>query len=141
VTGGQQHYIEIVHRSLFAEGQDMLDARPWEPRLHDPRGALGENDLVMRRNVIAVRVRNEGEALGVPRVEPQILRGQIETALIPNMDHAKNLQWIDMSETVFARQSDAVLASNLNAAVASRLWNIVSTGESAPVAVALRRAK
>ena len=31
---------------------------------------------------------------------------RIADALIPNMDHAKNLPWIDMSETVFARQSD-----------------------------------
>ena len=107
VTGGQQHYIETVHRSPFAEGQHMLDARPWEPRLHESRSELGDNDLVMRRNVIVVRMRNEGEALCVPRVEPQILGRQIKTALIPNMDHAKNLPWIDMSETVFARQSDA----------------------------------
>jgi hypothetical protein len=110
-----------VHHSLFAEGQNMLDARPWEPRLHEPRGALGDNDFVMRRDVIAVRVRNEGEALCVPRVEPQILVGQIETALIPNMDHAKNLPWIDVSKTVFARQSDAVSASNLTVVGASRL--------------------
>jgi hypothetical protein len=54
------------------------------------------------------------------------------------MDHAKNLPWIDMSETVFARQSDAVLASNLNAADASRLLEhrlnrgISSCGSRAP---------
>ena len=57
----------------------MLDARPWEPRLHESRGALGDNDLVMWRNVIAMRVRNEGEALCVPRVEPQILRGVVSS--------------------------------------------------------------
>src|SRR5436853_7024982 len=89
----------------------MLDARPWEASLHESRSERGDNDLVMRRNVIVGRMRNEGEALCVPRVEPQTLGRQIKTALIPNMDHAKNLPWIDMSETVFARQSDAHAAS------------------------------
>jgi hypothetical protein len=39
--------------------------------------------------VIAMRVRNEGEALGVPRVEPKILLGQIDPALITNIDHGE----------------------------------------------------
>jgi len=41
----------------------------------------------MRRNVVAVRVRNKGEVLCIPGVEPEILLRQINTALITNVDH------------------------------------------------------
>ena len=76
-------------RWRFAERQDVLVAFARQARLHQARGALGDDDFLVRRDVIAVRVRNEGEALRVPRIEPQILRGQINAALVTNIDHAR----------------------------------------------------
>ena len=43
-------------------------------RLEQARGPLGENDFRVRRNVIAVCVRDKSETFGLPRIEPQILR-------------------------------------------------------------------
>ncbi len=51
---------------------------------------FGEDDLAVRRNVIAVRVRNEGEWPGVEWIEPQILRRQVNTALVTNFNHNIN---------------------------------------------------
>ena len=61
------------------------------PRLHEARRALGENDLWMRRDVIAVRVRDKGERFRLPRVEPEIRLRQINAALITHFDHFGNL--------------------------------------------------
>jgi hypothetical protein len=41
----------------------------------------------MRCNVIAVRVRNESEILGLPGVEPKILLWQKDATLISDIDH------------------------------------------------------
>ena len=47
------------------------------PRLHQTRGSFRDDDLLVRRDVIAVRVRNKGKRFRVPGVEPQILFRQI----------------------------------------------------------------
>jgi hypothetical protein len=65
----------------------MLGAIARESGLHQTRGAIGKDDLVMWRNVVAVRVRNEGEALCIPWVEPEIPLWQINTAVKTNVDH------------------------------------------------------
>jgi hypothetical protein len=41
----------------------------------------------VRRYVVAMRVRNESEALCIPWVQPQILFRQINAALVPNLNH------------------------------------------------------
>jgi hypothetical protein len=46
----------------------------------------------MRRDVIAVRVRDERERLGVPRVEPDLFVRQINAALISDFNHSENLR-------------------------------------------------
>jgi len=43
----------------------------------------------MRCNVIAVRVRNESEILGLPGVEPKVLLWQKNAAFIPDIDHTE----------------------------------------------------
>jgi hypothetical protein len=87
VTGGQQHNIEIMYCSPFTKWQHMLGANARQSGVHQTRGAIGKDDLIMGRNVVAVRVRNEGEALCIPRVEPEILLWQINTAVKTNVDH------------------------------------------------------
>ena len=65
----------------------MLGANARQSGVHETRGAIGKDDLIMRRNVVAVRVRNEGEALCIPGVEPEILLWQINAAVKTNVDH------------------------------------------------------
>ena len=79
----------MVHRSSFAEGQDVLVPFARHSRLHQPGRALRQNDLVVRRNMIAVGMRHEREPFHVPRVQPQILRRQINAALVSNIDHTE----------------------------------------------------
>ena len=66
MAGRQQHQIDIVHPSLLAERQHVFDPRARHARLHQTRSALGQNDFLVRRDVIAVGVRNEREAALVP---------------------------------------------------------------------------
>src|SRR6266576_6828067 len=91
MSRGQQRYLGIMHGPLFAERQNMLASFAWHSRLHQSSGALRHDDLRVRRDVIAVGVRDEREPFRIPRVEPQILRRQINAALVTNLDHARNL--------------------------------------------------
>src|SRR6476660_9021355 len=45
----------------------------------------------MRRDVVTVRVGNEGETFSVPWVQPEIPLRQVNAALVANFDHAKKL--------------------------------------------------
>src|SRR5262249_48224234 len=44
----------------------------------------------MWRDVVTVRVGNERKGLRVPRVQPEILLRQVNTALVTNFDHVEN---------------------------------------------------
>ena len=68
----------------------MLDARARQPDLHQACRALRNDDLLVQRNVVTVRVRNECKIFCVPWVEPEILLRQVNTALITNFDHPEN---------------------------------------------------
>jgi hypothetical protein len=63
-----------------------------EPRLHKTRRALGNNNLIMSGDVIAVGMGNERERLSVPGIEPKIFVWQINAALVTDLDHAKKLR-------------------------------------------------
>jgi hypothetical protein len=52
--------------------------------------ALRNDHLLVRRDVVAVRVGNECETFCVPWVQPEILLRQVNTALVANFDHAEN---------------------------------------------------
>ena len=70
MAGGQQHQIQPIHASLFAKWQNVLRAGARQPTLHQARCALGNDDFIVWRNMIAMRVRNKSESLCVPWVEP-----------------------------------------------------------------------
>ena len=76
-----------MHAPLLAEGQDMFGASAGHPRLKQTRSAFGKNDLVVRRDVIAVRVRNKSEPLRLPRIEPQVVRRQINAVVMADFYH------------------------------------------------------
>jgi hypothetical protein len=75
----------------FIEREDMLDAATGQARLQEASGPLGQDNFVMRRDVVAVSVRNEGETLWFRRIEPEILGGKINAARVANFDHCENL--------------------------------------------------
>ena len=68
----------------------MLDARARQTDPHQACCALGNDHLLVRRDVVTVRVGNERETFCVPWVQPEILLRQINTALVANFDHAEN---------------------------------------------------
>ena len=68
----------------------MLDARTRQTGPHQARCALGNDHLLVRRDVVTVRVRNERETFCVPWVQPEILLRQINTALVANFNHTEN---------------------------------------------------
>src|SRR5689334_15680457 len=69
------------------ERHDVLD--PWSrhPGVHQAGRFFGQNYLAVRRDMIAVRMRDEGEPLWIPRIEPQILRRQINAPFVSNFNH------------------------------------------------------
>lgn len=60
---------------------------------------LGNDYLLVRRDVVTVRVRNECETFCVPRIQPEILLWQVNTSLVANLDHAENYFAICVSST------------------------------------------
>ena len=68
----------------------MLDARARQTDPHQACCALGNDHLLMRRDVVTVRVGNERETFSVPWVQPEIPLRQVNTALVANFDHAEN---------------------------------------------------
>ncbi len=89
MAGWEQRYIDIVHASLLAERQDVFGAHAGHSRLQQARGALRKNDLFMRRDVIAMRVRYKSESLWLPGIEPQVVRVKMNSALVPDFEHWK----------------------------------------------------
>jgi|SRR5215831_18553146 len=85
-----QHYIDAANRSSFPKWQCVLDARARQSGLHQACCALGNDHLLVRRDVVTMRMRNERETFCVPRVQPEILLRQIKTSLVANFDHAEN---------------------------------------------------
>jgi hypothetical protein len=67
----------------------VFDASSGHPRLHQTRRAFGQNHFLMWRDVIAMGVRNEGETFWVPGIEPEIVRREVDAALVPNFDHER----------------------------------------------------
>jgi hypothetical protein len=91
VTRRQQGKTKIMDSPLFAERKGVLDPRSRHPRLHQSCGAFGENDLFVRRDVVAMRMGNEGEPFGFPRVQPEIGRGKMNATIIAHLDHPKTV--------------------------------------------------
>ena len=78
-----------MYRRAFAKRDDLFPSFAGHPRLHQTRRSLGNDDLRMRRDMIAMRVRNEGQRFRIPWIEPEILFRQENPALISDVDHVK----------------------------------------------------
>ena len=68
----------------------MLDARSRQADSHQACCAFRNDHLLVRSDVVTVRVGNERERFCIPRVQPDILLRQVNTALVANFDHAEN---------------------------------------------------
>jgi len=90
MPGGYQHQIDAANRSPFPKWQSMLDARARQANVHQARRALGNDHLLVWRDVVAVRVRNERETFWVPWIQPQILLWQVNAELVANFNHTEN---------------------------------------------------
>jgi hypothetical protein len=56
VASRQQHEIEPAHGSPFAKWQDLLGSPALKPTLHQTRSSLRDDYLIVRRDVVDVRV-------------------------------------------------------------------------------------
>ena len=88
----------------------MLDARARKTDPHQACCALGNDHLLVRRDVVTVRVGNERETFCVPWVQPEILLRQVNTALVANFDHAENYFAICVSSTARLMPMSTVVA-------------------------------
>jgi hypothetical protein len=78
----------------------MFRSVTWQPVLEQTRCPLGNNDLLVRRYVVAVGVRNESKAFCVPGIQPQIWLRQVKPAFVMNFNHSEEIYFrIRMSKT------------------------------------------
>src|SRR5437899_6467117 len=87
MTGRKQRHLHAPDSLFLAEWQDDFLTFSWEPRLHQTRGSFRDDDFTMRRDVIAMGVRNKSEIFGLPGIEPETLLRQKNTALVSDIDH------------------------------------------------------
>ena len=64
----------------------------------------------MRRDMVAVGMRDEREWFRIPRVEPDILFRQKNTALVTDLNHASNLRRVFAGEN-YAAYGRIILAT------------------------------
>ena len=91
MTGRKEHEIKAANGRALAKGNYVFVAFSGEPRLHETRSALRNNDLVVSGDVIAVRVRDERERLSFPWIEPKIFVRQINAALVTDLNHERKI--------------------------------------------------
>ena len=101
MAGGKQCNLHSADILFLTEWQKNFPAFPGQPRLHQTRRPFRNNNLAVRRDVIAMRVRNEREILGLPRVEPEILLRQEHAAFISDIDHAEIYPRISAGKLAF----------------------------------------
>ncbi len=99
VAGREKRHLQAGPGPRFAESQDMLAALARQPCLHQARGSLGNDDLAVGRDMVAVRVRDKGEFPGVPWIQPEIMFREMNAPLKPNVDHAGDYAWKVVPET------------------------------------------
>jgi hypothetical protein len=87
VSGGQQRNTDAMHGSFTTEWQNVFDAMTWQPTLKQTCCRLGNDNLLVRRNVVAVRVRNKSQTPCVPRIQPKVLFWQENAAFVANFNH------------------------------------------------------
>ena len=90
MPGRYQHYVNAANRSSVPKWQCVLDARARQTDPHQACCALGNDHLLVRCDVVTMRMGNECETFCVPRVQPEILLRQVNTSLVANFDHAEN---------------------------------------------------
>ena len=72
----------------------MFVAFAGQARLHQASGPFRDDDFVVRRDMVAVRMGDKGERLRVPRIEPDIFVRQINSALVLHRNHSGKLDGI-----------------------------------------------
>ena len=89
MTGGKKSDVEVTNFRRLTEGQNDFLAITRKARLHQAGSAFRNDDLLMRCNVIAMGMRNEGEGFCLPRIQPKIMTRQKDAALVMNIDHSE----------------------------------------------------
>src|SRR5271170_4647214 len=98
----QQRHLQSAYARGLAELQDMLDPLPSEARAHQLCSRRREDCLRVIAGVVAVRVRDEGERLALPGIEPKLVAGQFKPAMEPDGNQARTL---NRGETAVQRGS------------------------------------
>jgi hypothetical protein len=75
----------------LAERKNMLATFAREASLQEAGGPFGDNDLLVRRDVVAVGMRNESERFWLPGVEPDVFVRQVNPAFVLHPNHAGKL--------------------------------------------------
>ena len=72
MAGGQECDIQAADRRRLTKWQDMFIAFAGKARLHQARSPFRDDDLVVRSDVVAVRMRDKSERSCVRRIEPDV---------------------------------------------------------------------
>ena len=91
MAGREEGDVEAADDGSHPKRQNMLVPFAGQAGLHQARGAFRNDDLVMRRDMIAVGVRDKGERFRIPGIEPDVFVRQVEPAFVLHPNHAGKL--------------------------------------------------
>ena len=84
----RRRFLRGPRRQMF---QLRLPESAGPARSQQARGPLRDDDLIVRRDVVAVRVRDESKRLRVRRIEPDAFVRQINAPLVSDRNHGGKL--------------------------------------------------
>ena len=65
----------------------MLVPFPRQSCLHQTLSPFRDNNFLMRRDVVAMGMRNKRERFRIPGIQPEVVLGQINSTLVSDLNH------------------------------------------------------
>ena len=104
MPGRQQAHAEFPKVASFSEGQgNRLAVQGAHSRLHETKGRRCGDGALVASGVVAVGVRNEGQRLGIMRIQPEIGAGQVDGPSVPDLDHRRDINSSSLCPSVCGR--------------------------------------
>ncbi len=91
MAGRQKRYGKSANQGRYAERKHMFVTLARQARLHEARGPFRDDNLIVRRDMVAVRMRDEGERLRLPWIKPDVFVRQINAPLVLHRKHGAKL--------------------------------------------------
>src|SRR5262249_42067100 len=90
MSGGQKRDAKSANQGWDTEWKHTFAALSRQASLHETRGPFRDDDFIVGRDMIAVRMGDEGEGFCLPWIKPDILIRKVNSPLVLHRKHRQN---------------------------------------------------